>query len=353
MTYPVKITSNQPDNVLEIRWDPNNTCNFACRYCFPGANENTHKTPEDVDLLVSNFRHLFNQYNKQLNKNRFHFMIGGGEPTLWKNFGRFLYEIKQQHDVYTSVISNGSRTLRWWQEYGQYIDNAILSFHVAQADLDHHILVADTLYQQGKKVTVLVLMDPACWDDCVNAIEYMKQHSKCPWFIEAKTIVDTDLVKITYTTEQQHFLNTELKRMPSIFWFLKNIQLVIAGSIKRYKSTAILDSGRKLLARSSTYINNGFTNFKGWECNIGVESVYVSWNGSIQGACGQYLFSSVSAFNILDQDFVKQFNCDIVSSVCQIDVCNCLPETHISKFSLSQGNVGRTRTIIPITYNRL
>jgi organic radical activating enzyme len=353
MIYPVKITSTQSDNVLEVRWDPSNTCNFSCKYCFPNANANTHRTTENIDLLVNNFRHLFDHYNKQLKKDKFHFIIGGGEPTLWKNFGVFLNEIKMKHAVYTSVISNGSRTLRWWQEYAPYIDNAILSCHVAQADLDHHIAVADTLYKQGKKVTVLVLMDPGCWEDCVAAIDYMKQHSKYPWFIETKTIVDTALMKITYTQKQQDFLKTEIKRMPNIVWFIKNIKLLINGAVKRYKSVAVLNTGKKLFAKSSTYINMGFMNFKGWDCSIGLESVYIEWDGTIKGSCGQHLYALPVTFNILDQDFAEQFNINLVSSICQSTVCSCLPETHVSKFNFSQRDIGRTRTIIPITDDRV
>ena len=340
MMYPVKIKSNQPPNVLEIRWDPNNTCNYSCRYCFPGANAGTHKTSEDIDLLVTNFRHLFNQYANQLDKNQFHLIIGGGEPTLWKNFGVFLLKIKEQHNVYATVISNGSRTLRWWKEYAPYIDNAVLSLHVEQTDLDHHISVADILYEQGKKVTVGVLMDPKCWDKCVDTIEYMKKHSKYPWFIEAKTVVDTSILSIKYTENQIKYLKTEIKRMPNFLWFIKNIKLLIKGVVKRYKSVATMNDGGKMFARSSTYVTNKYTNFKGWDCNIGVESVYVNWGGDITGACGQTLFNLDASFNILNVNFKTQFNPQLASTTCQMSTCNCLPETHVSKvikFSLVNG----------------
>ena len=331
MTYPIKIKSTQPNNVLEIRWDPNNTCNFSCRYCFPGANANTHKTLDDVDLLVTNFQHMFDHYAKHLNKTQFNFIIGGGEPTLWKNFGVFLGKIKSRHNIYTTVISNASRTLRWWADYAPYIDNAVLSFHAAQGNLDHHIAVADVLYQKGKKVTVLVLMDPNCWDQCIDVVNYMKQHSKYPWFIETKTIVDTSILTVKYTANQKEYLKTEIKRIPNIFWFIKNIRLLLSKAVKRHKSVATLNTGIKLFARSSTYINKNFIKFKGWNCNIGLESVYINWDGSIKGSCGQTLFNLNSSFNILDQNFVINFNPLLVSSTCQMNVCNCLPETHISK----------------------
>lgn len=311
--YPVSIVSKQPNNVVEIRWSANNVCNFNCHYCFPEAHARTHATTENLNLIIKNFNHLFAEYRK-IGRNKIKFVITGGEPTLWTNFGKFLKGID---NVHVSVVSNGSRTLRWWKTYAQYIDNAILSFHINQANIDHHIAVADELFSQGKKVTVLVLMDTTKWNECVDSINYMKTHSKYDWFIETKPIIG-----VTYSGKQKEYLKKELKRHPGIIWFLKNLDLQVT------KSVAILNTGKKINARSSTYINLGYDNFKGWNCNIGIESIYIHWDGELKGTCGQHPFGSV---NILDEKFTESFSPTFKPSTCQISKCSCLPETHITK----------------------
>lgn len=323
----IKIESTQRSNILNIRWAPNNICNFKCQYCFPDAHAGTNKSPADLTLTIKNFRTLFEYYKKNLRKDKFHLHISGGEPTLWANLGDFIKRIKEDHDVYISVISNGSRTIRWWKEYGSYIDNNILSLHVAQADIDHHIAVSDTLYSLGKKVTVLVLMDSTNWSESVRAIDYMKAKSKYPWFIQAKEIVNFR----QYNNSQKQFLSKETKRWPNVFWFIKNYKLLFDGSIRPVESKATLEDNSIMFASSNTYINKSLNSFLGWDCHIGLESIYIHWDGNIQGACGQILFDQKNSYNILDPDFGKKFNPDLVPTRCSIPICNCSPETHITK----------------------
>jgi organic radical activating enzyme len=353
MTYPVKIKSYKPNNILDVTWDITNHCNFHCRYCFPGSNAATHKVEADLNLLVKNFTYLASQYKTKLGKDFIHLKFSGGEPTLWKDFGKFILKLKEENNLYIGIISNGSRTLRWWQEYGHLIDNATISFHIAEADIDHTIAVADTLSKLGKKVTVLVLMDPSRWDDCIAAVHRMKTTSKEKWFIEAKTIVDTADFKVTYTEEQQQYLLKEIKRMPSVLWFIKNIKLIVAGLVRRYQSVTTLDDGSLLKMRSSGYVSRGWDKFLGWTCSIGLETLYIKWDGSIKGSCGQTIYGLDYSYNILDSNFVVKYNPQFKTSICQQRHCVCLPDTHVSKLSFSQRNIGSTRTIIPIAENRL
>ena len=353
MTYPVKIKSSKLDNILDVTWDLTNHCNFHCRYCFPGSNAGTHKVDIDLNLLVDNFTHLANQYKTKLGKDFIHLKFSGGEPTLWKDFGKFILKLKEANNLYIGVISNGSRTLRWWKDYGYLIDNATLSLHIAEADIDHTIAVADTMAMLGKKVTVLVLMDPDRWDECVAAVEYMKSTAKEKWFIEVKTIVDTAEFKVTYTKEQQQYLLKEIKRMPGLLWFIKNIKLIANGLIRRYQSVATLDNGSTLKATSSGYISRGWDRFVGWECAIGLETLYIKWDGTIKGSCGQIIYGLDYSYNILDSNFIEKYDPNFITSICQQPHCVCLPDTHVSKSSFSQRNIGSTRTIIPIAQHRL
>lgn len=347
MTHPIKIESILPSDLLEVQWDLTNYCNFNCHYCFPGSSAGDYKVTADLDLLVDNFTHFVNEYKQKLGITQVHLKFGGGEPTLWKNFGEFIQKLKDKNkNLYIGVVTNGSRTLRWWEQYGHLIDNATLSFHYEQADLNHHIAVADILSKLGKKTTVLVLMDPAQWDDIVKSIDYMKSNHKGNWFIEAKTIVDTANVKITYTAEQQKFLLKEIKQLPSFFWFLKNYKLVFNGLIKRYRSIATFDNGQRLKAKSGTYLAKEWNKFKGWSCDIGKDHIYIKWSGEVQGACGQTPFQRSTRFNILDEDFKSTFNLDFKPSICSQSLCNCQPETHISKIKLSDNKLSMIPVVI-------
>jgi organic radical activating enzyme len=273
---------------------------------------------------------MFEYYQAQGRK-QFNLHITGGEPTLWPKLGDFIRRIKSHHKVYVSVVSNGSRTLRWWESYGKYIDNLTLSHHVRQANIAHTIYIADTMYRLGKKVSVHVLMDPIEWDKSVQTVDYMILHSKHRWFIQTKEIISVPKQQIDYTQEQREYLKNEIKRMPNILWFIKNVKLIIGGQIRPWESTAKMLNGNKIKAQSQTYITHGWTNFKGWSCNLGIEGIYIHWNGQIQGSCGQPLWNK--NYNILDPNF--NFTPNLKPVICQQSQCNCPPETQLSKVYFS------------------
>jgi MoaA/NifB/PqqE/SkfB family radical SAM enzyme len=343
---PIKIVSTQKPNILVIRWNPNNVCNYKCSYCWPGAHAGDYLSPKNLDLIIKNFNHLLDKYKKDLGKTKIHLTMSGGEPTLWKDLALFINEIKKENDIYFSLLTNGSRTLRWWKQYGHLIDNAHISYHIAQADPDHVIAVADTLFEFNKKVTVKVLMDKNHWQKGLDVIKYMKENSKHKWFIMTGEVTEPDVVKLAdikvidfndvqMTTQQKSFLKNPLKRIPNLMWFWKNIKLVFQGQIRLYESIAHFENGKTSKAKSNTYIHNNWNGFEGWSCNIGLDDLNIGWDGRISGACGQTIYGLDYDYNILNEDFVEKFNPTFKSSVCTKKNCFCSPETHVSKFRLS------------------
>jgi MoaA/NifB/PqqE/SkfB family radical SAM enzyme len=333
MTQPYRITSYKDKNILEIAWDPNNVCNFKCHYCFPDSNAATHRSPTSVDLVIDNFRYLMDQYKNKLDKNKFQFVVAGGEPTLWKDLGEFIKKIKMHHDVYFSLITNGSRSLRWWEEYSYVIDNAHITHHIDQGNVEHVIKVADILYEKGTKTTVKVLMDTVKWNQGISDIEYMKTTSKHPWFIMASEVIDQQTSGNTvsrYTKDQLKYLKKDLKRIPSLKWFWKNKHL-LKENIRLWESKVFLENGKTVNTRPGTYINKKWNNFKDWDCSIGLDRVYVKWNGNISGSCQSKLFGLNYYYNILETDFKDKFNLPIAKTKCPYNGCWCVPETHISK----------------------
>jgi organic radical activating enzyme len=335
MAQPIKIINNQKDYLLKILWNPNNVCNYKCRYCWPENNSGTHKSPKDFELLVDNFDHMLTQYGKVLNKKKFHFMIAGGEPTLWKDLGKFMQEFKKRFNTYFTIVSNGSRTPRWWKQHASEIDDAHLTLHIAEGNVDHMIEIADILHAAGTKTTVKVLMDPEHWDKGVRHVDTMKLNSKHPWFIEVAEVIEDDNVHFKtdakrYSEDQLKYIMKGTKRMPGPLWFWKNRHL-FKEHIKFYESRALLDDGKYLRADPGTYINRNQNHFEGWKCDIGLETVYIDWAGEIKGSCNANVFNRKPYYNILDNNFKNEFRVVNESVICPFKSCFCSPETHVSK----------------------
>jgi MoaA/NifB/PqqE/SkfB family radical SAM enzyme len=320
-----EIESTQPKNVLDIRWALSNVCNYKCSYCFQGSNEGNFKFPADVSLVVANFNQIFDYYKKHLGKTKFHLRLLGGEPTLWPDLGSFINSIKQKNDVYVSLITNGSRSLDWWQKNSDLIDNITLSYHRSFANLPHVMRVADLLYSLNKKITVHVLMNPHDWKACVEDIKYMKRESKHSWLIQTKKIIPTSKFYPIYSKEQNKFMSSEIKRFPSFLWLIQHFKLILNKTIRLYESKYVKQD-KTFKARSETYLVNHDIKFKGYECNMGIESLYINWDGLLSASCGQSLFDN--KYNILKE---MEFFPPLRPVICQQENCFCPTENHVSK----------------------
>ena len=324
---PIRIINTQDKDLLQIRFFPTDFCNYNCSYCFSEL-QNKYRYPKNIDLIVTNFRRIFDFYSKNFNKTKIQLVIsGGGEPTLWPDLERFCKDLKESHSVIIHLVSNGSRTLRWWDKNSHYFDSVVLSCHNEYVDIEHYIEVADTLFKNDIKVTGLSVMDARNWDLCISNIEKMKT-SKYPWFIEAKPVVDAPGMGIDiYSDDQLAYLNNSIKRLPDANWLLKRLE-----DLRLYESVILFDDGSVELAKSQTLIVNKWNNFKNWSCNVALETLVINSDGMITGSCHVDILDS-KIFNVLSENFILDFNDNIKLKElkCPRDICSCSSETHVSK----------------------
>ena len=317
----IKIDSNVSKDRLRIELFLSNVCNYKCWYCFPASNTGTHPWP-DLDLIKENLSHVIEYYKTNLNKKQIYLHIIGGEPTLWKNFGEFVKFFKETHNCLISISTNGSRTLRWWNEYGHYIDQVMLSCHHEYVDTAHTIEVASILYKKRIDLVALVLMDPSAWDKCVEIIQQLET-SKYKWPIAAMEVHHETL---KYTEDQKEFLKN-YKSPRSNLWYK-----IRSSKITHPLPTVTFEDGSKKQVDQNYLSLNNFNKFYGWECNLGIDTLYIEKSGYMQGACGQPLYNLDFKYNIFDTDFKEKFSPAIVPVICKkTGSCGCQPETNARK----------------------
>ena len=309
------VTTVKPE-VLDITYWPTDICNFSCDYCFPGSTDGVYRYPKDLAQVLAGFDRLFSAYNKQ-GKSKFKLTIaGGGEPTLWPELGEFCKQVKQLNDVEIQITSNASRTIRWWKEHASNISSVALSCHYKEVDVDHFINVADLLYDNGVEVTAQVLMDPLNWGAC-NAVLEKLFGSKNSWFIQTKEVIGNG----PYLTYQREFLKNSLKRLIPSELILKNME-----NYQPIKSIEIVGDQVKL-SNMNTYILENRNNFKGWSCNLATERIAIDSSGAIRGSCGVSIKPNLNLYN----EELETELLDLGSIVCTKHMCDCAPDTHITK----------------------
>lgn len=317
----IAVEPNWNNEALRIDFVIGNTCNFKCWYCWPGSNTGEYRWG-DFDVIIKHFSHLLSHYKKN-GKTKFYLNLVGGEPTLWPKLGDFAREMTSQGCI-ISMDTNASRTLRWWNDNGKYFNRVILSCHHAESDIEHIKSVGDILYQNGCIVDASVLMDPNEWDKCVNIVDNLKT-SKFDWGILATQVVHET---VNYSQEQKEYIKEHVRRMPDKDWFFRNVKHHISN-------LEVVYNDRSKHRVGSNYLRiNGLNKFKGWICNLGVDSINIGPNGTISGGCLETLYREDFIFNFYDTNFIEKFNPKIQSIICTKDICNCEPEINLKKYKI-------------------
>lgn len=328
----IRIDSNLPNDFLRIELFLSNVCNYKCRYCFPGSNTGDRPWPK-LETLIDNMDHLINYYRTNLNKKTIYIHIIGGEPTLWKDFGKFVQYLKTKHQCLLSISTNGSRTLRWWNEYGHYVDKVMISCHPEYVDTKHVMQIADMLYDKGVQVVAMVLMDTKYWDRCIQIHEELNT-SKKHWDITASEVIHNT---VNYNPAQHEFLINHVGKSLSVGRIIKEIFKKVCSVVMKKEPipttcpTIYFDSGKSTKVELNWISLNKLNYFNGWECNVGVDTFFIEKNGFLQGACGENLYGLDFKFNIFDVDFKSKFAPVITPTTCTKVRCDCQPEINCTK----------------------
>jgi wyosine [tRNA(Phe)-imidazoG37] synthetase (radical SAM superfamily) len=267
--------------------------------------------------------HLVKHYRENSNINDIEIHFLGGEPTLWKHLGSLVKFIKSQVECRICILTNASRTLRWWEEYADYFDHVGISVHHERADIDHIIAVSNILYSKKISFYNAVLMDHTTWDKCLDIVKQLS-NTKKKWTVLAKAIHINGVNQ--YDTEQQEYLKDQVKRNPSFISFIQNYK------ISRMKYTVTKENGDIVTTKNPSYFSmNMLNHYEGWECNLGINYLFIDRTGMVSGTCKQKLYGLDYYFNLNDTDFIEKYNPTITSVICEQKICMCGGEAALTK----------------------
>lgn len=296
------ITNNNPDS-LDIEWVIFNTCNYKCSYCFPGLNKGDSRII-DKDAILDFFKKLDKEY-----PNVKRLTVSGGEPTLWPLLPIFFAELPESFS--TAIVTNGSRTLRWWHDFFKKYDKITtitISVHFEFADLEHIKSLCKFLHDKTE-VSVLLLGNDKNFH-VVKEFANSLKNENLNISIKIKPIVtfpDTG-----YSVDFQKFVKEFEYRKSKRKKINVAKQLIIDGVVYNSEYANVL-------------ISKNQTNFKGWHCELGKTRLFIWHDGNVYPAsCGtarKYKIGNIfdSTLKILD------------GAICEDSYCDCTPNIRIPK----------------------
>lgn len=243
------------NNITKIEWNLSDYCKSECSYCPTSLRGGPE--PRGLDEYLKVTKTIVESYSK-IGK-RLEWTFNGGEP-LDLDVVPILKYCKENGGSITLHTNGGRLWVDWWALV-KYVDNLILTYHYWQNPaLIKYIL--DTFVEKQKNFTVNVPIRPDYFDEDISRAlqiesEYKIIVSKNALFKNARP----DDSMYNYTEEQLDIM-TGAK-------YLKEIKY-------KHETTTFME--RHL----QKYVSNPV--YAGKICNVGIERLYISHTGFVQGA---------------------------------------------------------------------
>lgn len=319
----------QTTTSLRIAAQLGNFCTYKCTYCTPADYDGSQPWPEDekfkklcqlVDLIDNTYK------NPPHNKQHIIWELLGGEITVWKNVERFIeYLTSKGHHI--QLITNGVRTERWWKQYGKLFKHVTLSYHPESADYRHITNIGNILQTQEIAVGGLIMMYPNKWDTVLEAIKYMQDNAKFSVLAKKLHVRNHDSFgKWSYTAEQETFIeNVVIKKEDYKINKKENITHYSTLLLKRLSDGDIVSD----IVDIQDLINSDRNNWRGWKCNIGIDTLYINPKGDVKIAA-QCFIDEGCLFNWMG-DSINNWKFPTKSKICVYDSCHCTHDIRARK----------------------
>ena len=305
-----------------VDWNLGSTCNYACSYCPTSLHDGSSPWP-DYDTATAFCEYACRHY-ESIGQKVF-FQLSGGEVTMYRRITD-LVEFLRALGAEVGVISNGSRSAIWWDEFARHLNMAVFTHHIEYVQLRHFIEVVQGVSNRTR-THVNVTMVPTRFEECVKNAELIAEN--CP-----QVTITLKPLLIDFGSSMYEY--TEPQRAAMLRWPERKVTNLTSGC--RGLMRKVYDDGSTELVKAAYLIVKSENRWRGWKCNVGVELLSVAKDGYVyRGVCRQ----GGRLGHIRD----KQLRLPSDSVLCEKAVCHCVSDILTSKRKLdvvAQGAVSET-----------
>jgi pyruvate-formate lyase-activating enzyme len=304
----IRHTDPEHGRTVVVDWMLGNTCNFACSYC--PANLHDGSVRWQPRELVTDFLWQLKSHYVDLLHRRVWLQFTGGEPTVYPGLMEVL-DAAHACGFRVSVISNGSRTRRFWEKAVERLDAVILTYH--DEFVDHRqFLVTCEVIAASKPLLVNVTLHPERFDAIhQRALDIRRA---CP-----DASITLKPLRVDFGTKLYPYSPMQLELMAKGVGAGKP-----AGrALPRATMTEVGFDGSQRKRRANEFILLGTNRWRGYRCHAGIESLRVTGSGAVMRAtCG-----SGGLIGRLGEAFELPYR----PTLCDRDRCACVGDILITK----------------------
>lgn len=280
------------NNELIVQWNLGNTCNYVCEYCPSYLHSGKIQWPE-LSLIQQTLIKIKNNFpDKNI---RLEFL--GGEVTLYSDFIE-LMKFCKENNFKSTILSNGSRTLRYWEELSPYLDRILLTFHVEEADKIHFSNVIDLLVKNKiEPIIHIAMMKDKFWE----LVSYKNQlRTDFPKLIIDSILMLDKLGLFNYNGYYYDYDNSQIE-------YVKQQEFHSMSYVIEY------DNGETHEVNLVDVREHDLNNFSGFTCGTTLSIIVINFNGYVSTS----LCNQRPKINLHTEDINQIF----VPIVCAADKC--------------------------------
>lgn len=314
--HPVRMFRVLPSKYKTVEWKLHNTCNYDCSFCHISNKSGTEKWLP-VSEYIGFAKILMRQAEEE---GKFiWFQLTGGEPTLYPELSDLLDFIKQNgHKVV--ILTNGSRTPRYWQEISErgLIDILILTHHTEQTPDENKTLdVISLFHNTSTDVRINVTAPLDLFDEGVRRFNTFVERTGA--IVTLKPILgaesSTQRALISYTTEQLAVISKSTS-IKGRLYSERDFKPLSPEEHFGTKMSLELSDGQIQQVSVYDVVSKNINNFQGWQCSVGRDLITIQHESVYRAVCR--MGGTMGAIN--DTDF-KFSNTDVM---CTATKCTCL-----------------------------
>lgn len=275
LQLPDAIRHHEPSHarVVLVDWMLGNSCNHACSYC-PAALHDGSIGWQPRKHVIAFMDVLAEHYSAGLGREVW-LQFTGGEPTMYPGFSEVMASSRAR-GFRQSVISNGSRTARFWRMATSLLDAVILTYHDEFAD---HGAFLQTCRIVSKRLPlhINVTMHPDRFDEIRTKVDDIARAAPSASITLKPLRIGFGTELYGYTQDQISQLSERISHPP-----VERCAFTPRGVMEE-----IYADGATTQVRANDLILSGRNRWHGWRCEAGMESLRIKASGEIlRSVCG-------------------------------------------------------------------
>lgn len=316
---PIKLERADSPEYRVIEWKIHNVCNYNCSFCFDDNKDGSVRW-----LSLEKYKEQFDKLYNICDGMPYWVQLTGGEPTLYPELIELLSYIKSK-GAYTSILSNGSRTIRWWKELREsnLLDVLYITHHSEQkGDYKHNAEVMNLFLDSPTETICVVTHVLGTLDSAFEAYDYLIENTGAVISLKSMIIKEYD-INLMYTDTQQE----KIKKSTMSPGVLRQNKKLCDIPEKLHLWHTFLkveyDDGSIEEMRAQTFLKNNRPKFKNWQCANGKYYIKLAGDEVRRGVCGE---GNVANINDIDLKFQDDY------VTCTYDMCYCRSDLASPKY---------------------